>query len=363
MINGEVVIDAVVHAFDARQTNATSRYGEILLETMYNGQARMAPAGYALSRNRFFQRMTAEALESALFRESSTDVACYHPIPAWGILRDLSPASVGLEIRRRNPNRMFVFGAVSPLEGRKAIDDLERQVEEWDIVGVKLYPVDIIDGILRTLRLNDPKVMYPLLEKCRELGVSTIAIHKSVPIGPAPLSAFRPDDVDEAAADFPDLTFEIVHGGFAFLEETAFQVARFENIYVNLETTAAMIVKRPRAFARILGELLFWGGARKILWGTGAIPHPAPLLDAFRDFQIPEDLREGYGYPEITEQDRADILGRNFARVHGIALDELRARIEGDALMRSDDTSPWMLLPTPDQPDPLALEDRSYAGT
>lgn len=361
MIDDKFVVDAVVHAFDARQTNAVSRYGEILLETMFRGQSRMAPDGYALPPERFFQRMSAEALESALFVESATDVACYHPIPAWGILRDLSPASVGLEIRRRNPGRMLVYGAVSPLEGRKAIDDLERQVEQWDIAGVKLYPVDIIDGNLRTLRMDDARVMQPLLEKCRELRVRAVAVHKSVPIGPAPLAAFRPDDVDGAAADFPDLTFEIVHGGFAFLEETAFQVARFDNVYVNLETTIAMIVKRPKAFARILGELLFWGGPRKILWGTGAIPHPAPLLEAFGRFQIPEDLRQGYGYPLITEEDRADILGHNFARVHSLDLGRLRAQIDGDELSTRrarGDAMPWMLLPTPDQPDPLALIPR-----
>src|SRR5438094_3456943 len=129
--------------------------------------------------------------------------------------------------------------------------------------------------------MNDSKALYPVLERCRELGIRSVAIHKSFPIGPAPLDAFRPDDVEYAAADFPDLNFEIVHGGFAFLEETAFQLARFDNVYVNLESTITSIVKRPRHFARALGELLLWGGSKKIFWGTGAIPHPAPLLEAF----------------------------------------------------------------------------------
>jgi uncharacterized protein len=352
------VIDAVVHAFDARASNARHRYGEILLQTMFRSQAALAAPEYALPPSRFFQATTADALASALFVESATDMACYHPIPAWGILGDLSPASVGLEIRRRHPGRMLVFGAVSPFEGRKAIDDLERQFEAWNIVGVKLYPVDVIDGELRTLRMNDPSMTFPLFEKCRELGIRTVAVHKSLPIGPAPLDAFRPDDVDEAAAAFPDLNFEIVHGGFAFLEETAFQVARFDNVYVNLESSITLIVKRPLAFARILGELLIWGGPSKIVWGTGAIPHPAPLIEAFRSFQFPADMREGYGYPELTDEIRAEILSGTFARMHGLDVEALRAPIAHDELARrraAGGFQPWGLLPTPSpaEVDPL----------
>src|SRR5262249_37267444 len=158
----------------------------------------------ALSAERFFQRTPANALASAVFVESATDVACYHPIPAWGLLRDLSPASVGLELRRRHPGRMLLYGAVTPLEGPKPLEDVERQAEEWGVVGLKLYPVDVIGGKLRVLRMNDSKALYPVLERCRELGIHTVAIHKSFPIGPAPIDAFRPDDVEYAAADFPD---------------------------------------------------------------------------------------------------------------------------------------------------------------
>jgi hypothetical protein len=36
------------------------------------------------------------------------------------------------------------------------------------------------------------------------------------------------------------------------------------------------------------------------------------------DMEIPRDLREGYGYPEITREDKELILGRNFAGLMGI---------------------------------------------
>jgi hypothetical protein len=37
-----------------------------------------------------------------------------------------------------------------------------------------------------------------------------------------------------------------------------------------------------------------------------------------REFQIPEDMRKGYGYPEITEEDRRKIFGLNLAGLLGI---------------------------------------------
>jgi uncharacterized protein len=58
---------------------------------------------------------------------------------------------------------------------------------------------------------------------------------------------------------------------------------------------------------------LFWVGSDRILWGSEAPlgPDPQQLFDTCWNFQIPEDLRAGYGYPEITDEDRRKIFGGN----------------------------------------------------
>ena len=71
---------------------------------------------------------------------------------------------------------------------------------------------------------------------------------------------YRMDDIDAAAAAFPDLQFEVVHGGFAFIEETAFQLARFSNVWVNLETTSNLAVAKPGAFERVMAGLIAHAG-------------------------------------------------------------------------------------------------------
>ena len=49
------------------------------------------------------------------------------------------------------------------------------------------------------------------------------------------------------------------------------------------------------------------------------------LRQAFRAFQIPEQLRERYGYPELTSKVKEKILGLNAARVYGIDVEQARA--------------------------------------
>jgi predicted TIM-barrel fold metal-dependent hydrolase len=348
-LGGKLVIDAVAHALDSSpESRDRNRYAQSVVNGNFKWQWSLIPDPYRITEDRYYRSITPEALTSALFVESQTDVACYHSLPMRGIFEDFSPMSVGLAIRARYPHRMVVYGSVSPLDGAAALEDLERQVDEWNISGVKLYPLDLVDGQLRSYSMSDEKQVYPLLEKCRELGIKVVAIHKAVPLGIAPTDPFRVGDVDHAARDFPDLAFEVVHGGFAFLDETSMQVARFDNVYINLEVTAQLLPKHPSKFASIVGELMSVGGAKRIFWGTGcSFTHPRPLLEAFEHFQMPAEFVDGYGYPEMTEEAKADILGLNFARVHGLDVDDLTAQVRADELEASKADGfgePWSAL-------------------
>jgi predicted TIM-barrel fold metal-dependent hydrolase len=357
--DGFAVIDSVVHAFDSTSANAIGRFGRELLLGNFAFQYAMVPDPYRLPAARYFQAIDVETLESLLFHESYTDIAVFHTIPAWGFLHDMSPMRVGLALRERNPGRVQLYGGISPLQGPQVLDELDRQVAEWGIIGLKLYPVDIIDGEVRVLSFSDQDVLYPVLERCRKLGIRVIAIHKSSPLGPTQMDPFRPGDVDYAARDFPDLNFEIVHGGFAFLDETAFQVARFPNVYIGLESTSALVVRHPRKFARILGELLMWGGATKLFWSTGASsPHPRPILEAFRSFEMPVDMVEQDGYPQLTREIKQSILAGNYARVHRLDVPDSAPNGHGQQAGDSDGSlrSPWATLREPATVDSLATE-------
>jgi len=66
---------------------------------------------------------------------------------------------------------------------------------------------------------------------------------------------------------------------------------------------------------------------------------------------MPADLIEGYGYHEVTEEQKRNILAGNFARKHGLDLDSLIKAIPDDDYKRrqqaGDLAAPWSAIPQP----------------
>ena len=69
-------------------------------------------------------------------------------------------------------------------------------------------------------------------------------------------------------------------------------------------------------------------GQDRLRLGGADLP-PRWALDAFWNFQLPQDLVEGYGYPQLTEQAKRKILGENLLRLHGMDVEATRARLRG----------------------------------
>jgi predicted TIM-barrel fold metal-dependent hydrolase len=338
------VLDSTVHGYNTLPDNhVPGPYKEQvavqLSNTLWEGHRRLVPANqpqWALSHERFQRAADPDLMARALFAESQTDVCIYHGTPLYGIYRDGgSPLWVGREMHKRWPGRVALYGPVSPWQA-DAIETIDRLVEEDGVIGIKLYPMDLVEGRMQSYRLDDPEIAFPLIEHARKRGVRIVATHKAIPQGQVPSEPFSPVDVAGAAVAFPDLTFEIVHGGMAFLEETAWQIQRFPNVVVNLEATSAyLLLRAPRRFAEVIGSLLMWGGADRIFWSTGCVAHhPRPFIELFWNFEIPEDLQQGYGYPPLTEEIKRKILGLNHARILGWNVPELRERLKEDEFGR-----------------------------
>ena len=103
--------------------------------------------------------------------------------------------------------------------------------------------------------------------------------------------------------------------------EYAQLVAPYANCYAEIGTTwASSIVTFPTVAAHIMGQLMKYLGPDRIVFGSDSVWYGSPQwqIDAFWRFQIPEEMRERYGYPEITLADKRKILGLNSARLYGI---------------------------------------------
>lgn len=345
MQDGKFVIDTVIHAFNLSDENlAHPRYAGAINELIL-GVTGIVPPEYKLQRDDVIRDWPIDDAANMVFRESHTDVAVYHPVPIFAYKDGQSAFPKGIDAIKRWPDRFIgMYTTLDPLRKGDAIAELNRQVDEIEAIGskpfgLKLYPTSWRGEVIDSWRMDDPKIAYPLFEAAAERGITTMAVHKAIPLGPAPTApAFHPGDIEAAADAYPELNFEIVHGGSAFVEETAWLLGRFPNIYVNLETLTIILASRPRMFAQAVLGLCHVGGAAvldRLFWSSGAMQfHPRLCLEAFAEFEFPEDLLEDFGLfdkiPQITEENKANILAGNYARMQGLDIDALAQAIEGD---------------------------------
>ena len=64
-------------------------------------------------------------------------------------------------------------------------------------------------------------------------------------------------------------------------------------------------------------------------WGSPQWP-----IDAFKRFQISDELCDKFGYKKLTKEDKANIFGLNAAKLYGIDANEKRKTLPKDGLSK-----------------------------
>ncbi len=327
-----LVVNAVAHAYNLSAGNARGQLGPMVREGFYGLHAHYNPPGWRMPKELFQTDQSVELLARTHFLESGVDVLAYHVLRLDSLFSDgLCSLAKAVELTHRWPQRVVTYLGIDPTLGAaRCVADMEEQFAQLPAaVGVKMYP-DQVEPY-RTFRMDDEALMGPVYDKALELGLKVVAVHKALPNGPVPLAPYRMDDVDAAAMTHMDLNFEIVHSGMAFVEETAYALARFPNVYANLEITTMLLATAPRLFAEALATFAHWGGTSKVLYGDGSMfTHPQLALHNFSGFQWPDDLADKYGLAPLTDAERIGILGGNYQRMTGLDLDARRAQIDAD---------------------------------
>jgi predicted TIM-barrel fold metal-dependent hydrolase len=345
-----VVVDAVVHPYNLSPANQNPA-ALPQLESVHASHCRYTGdenSPYALTRAEFFSDFSYDVLAEALFVESPTDFAFLHSLPNLGFARDyVTDPRRAAAFRDQHRERFGLYATVDTPVTDRAIQQLKAQVREFPVDGLKLYPAFFYDGTATGWRLDGPDFAIPLLEAARGLGIRNVAVHKALWVPPAPAESFEVGDVGGALDLFPDINFEIVHAGMAFLQETIALLRRHPNLYATLESLFSYVLVKPAVFARVIGEMVAAVGSGRLLYASGAnLMHPRPVIEAFQQFQLPPELL-AQGLPELTEQDRRNILGENKLRLHGLDPAAVLAGTAADAYARqgTDLTRPpWSRL-------------------
>jgi len=287
----------------------------------------------------------------AFFIRSDTNVAVLSALPIYPEGSPLSP-QIMFETRRIvdglcRDERILLHGQVLPNVGTlgsilSAMQDTARRypIRAWKTF--THFP-DFFDGSggwwLDDHEAGVPAVGEPFLRHSVELGIDTICVHKGFGGG----SRFAsPEDVGPAASKHRDVNLVVYHSGYesgtfegpytststsagvgvnrlvASLEHAG--IGPNENVYSELGSTWWNVMRSPTQAAHVLGKLLKHVGQDNVVWGTDCLFYgsPQPQIQAFRAFQISEELQERHGYPRLTERIKAKILGLNAARLYGI---------------------------------------------
>jgi len=230
------------------------------------------------------------------------------------------------KIVETNPDRFMYQPNVSPIKHRgvkNAIWEMEHWVKEKKAKIFKFYPPE-------DTYINDPE-LWPFYKKAEELDI-VLDIHTGFCwVPPGKSKHALPILLDDVARDFPDLKINAFHMGYPHCDDLNMVAMGHPNVYVCLSLLIPWALSSPRKFGKIIGEALRWVGPDKIIWGTdyaGFGSQIAAAVKGMRDFQISDDLQRDYGYPAITDEDRAKIFGGNLARLLGV--DTSRRRIKKD---------------------------------
>lgn len=336
MLNGMIVADATAHGYNWRPDNLAVPESQRIVDgswALHQTMTKDHPQ-LRLTEDEFKQDWTGRDIADALFYETGIDLVSYHGTPIYDFFRDgHSATKKGFELLREYPNRIVVYGAMNPwgLDSASAIrDEVDRLVDQG-ATGLKLYAARYDRGATLANRMDDDAYAYPMIERAIERGVRVIASHKALPIGPVSYEPYGVSDFPLACARYPEMNFEVVHAGMAFVQETAFLASTQPNCWFNLETSFAIQTRQPRRFAEFMGMLMRSGAGDRILYASGfSLFHPRLALQSFLDFQMPDDLVDGFGMPQITDAMKEKILGLNYLRLHGIDPADFRKTTSSD---------------------------------
>ena len=318
--NGEkyFVVDSHMHYWDASPQNwvaGQENYAKGWIECFHAYQSLGPPETHWSIEH--FQKCSEDDLMKDVFEDGYVDVAVFQPtyLKEW-YTTGFNTTERNGALSEKHPGKFVVNTRWDPREGDAGLKQLEEDVKRWGAKGVKLYTAEWKDGS-RGWTLKDPEA-YTFLERSQELGIKNIHVHKGPTIWPLDKDAFDVSDIDHAATDFPDLNFIVEHVGLPRIEDFCFMATQEPNVYAGLSVViGGLMHARPKFFAKVMGELLFWVGEDKMTFGSDySIWEPKWQIEGFVDWDYPSD--EFSDYPRLSVDGKKKILGLNAARLYDI---------------------------------------------
>jgi predicted TIM-barrel fold metal-dependent hydrolase len=312
------VFDSHLHFWDASPDNwvkGQEKYAKGWIECFHAYQSLGPPETHWTIEH--FQKYSADDFDRDVFQDGHVDQGLFQStyLKDW-YTNGFNAIEQNAELLDRFDGKLRVNGRWDPRDGEAGLQELEADHARYGIQGVKLYTGEW-KGSSRGWTLKDQEAV-PFLEKCEELGIKNIHVHKGPTIWPLDKDGFDVSDVDHVATDFPNLNFIVEHVGLPRIEDFCFMATQEPNVYAGLSVVVGGLMHaRPRFFAKVMGELLFWVGEDKMLFGSDyGIWEPKWQVEGLVDWDYPDD--QFSDFPRWTTTAKKKILGLNAAKLYGV---------------------------------------------
>jgi uncharacterized protein len=298
-----------------------------------------------------------------VFLASDTTVALLSDVPSTSQTDDPIPFAdaegtrqLAASLTRGGASRLLLQNVLAPNFGRlqARLDQMTQTVETGDVAAFKVYTAWGPGG--RGFDLDDPAIGLPVVQRAHDLGVRIMCGHKGLPLLNFASTWNQPRDMVAVSRQFPDMQFVIYHA--AWLPDHVegpynpadpvgidslikalddYHVPPDSNVWADIATTWRVLLADPTQAAHALGKLLKRLGTRRVLWGTDSVWYgpPQTQIMAFRAFHISAEYQARYGYPALTDDVKARVLGLNAADLFGLDPHAVRCALDSDTLAAS----------------------------
>ncbi len=242
------------------------------------------------------------------------------------------------------------------------LEQMDRELKQYGISSWKWYCHTDPGNSGGGFQLDDDNAQW-FYDESRKRGLKRFSVHKGFSYQSRTLGHLaNPKDVEKAALNNPDLTFIIYHsalqhgpnepdwknannydpttGDFEW-HKTLMDIKRRNPKMTNVNCEIGsffnvLAIADPVMCQHGIGKNVKYYGADHVIWGTDCLWWGSPqwCIDAFKRFQISDEMCEKFGYKKLTKEDKAKIFGLNAARIYGLDPNAKRNALPADALSK-----------------------------
>lgn len=242
------------------------------------------------------------------------------------------------------------------------VAQMDREMNQYGIKSWKWYCHTDPGNSGGGFQLDDDNAQW-FYDESKKRGLKTFSVHKGFSYQSRTLGHLaNPKDVEKAALRNPDLTFIIYHsalqhgpnepdwknannwdpttGDFAWhniLMDIKRRNPQLKNVNVEVGSFFNVLaIADPVMCQHGIGKNIKYYGADHVIWGTDCLWWGSPqwCIDAFKRFQISDELCEKFGYKKLSKEDKAKIFGLNAARIYGVDVKAKRNALPADTLSK-----------------------------